>query len=272
MSDPAEKSESQRQGIGSLEIGLKILNTLAESAKPLTLTALASRLGLSSSRLHKYMVSLLRMGYIAQDSTYGYTLGRSSLTLGVAALSRIDPIQSAFSAVENLNRESDKTVSITVWNGQAPLVIKWLDSSVPVAVNVRLGMELSPFYSVSGRIFLANLPEPRRLAILDTFYQNPPALPRHAGQPLDKPAFIEHLAEVKAQNLCYFYGDFLPDINVVGSAIFDINQRVSSVVTLMGLSGNTDVHPKSHYTRLLKACTRRVTEDICGGGSGRESR
>ncbi|MBY4676710.1 IclR family transcriptional regulator [Marinobacterium arenosum] len=264
---PAETdkiTDGQRQGIGSLEIGLRILDTLAESPKALTLKNLSEQLELSSSRLHKYMVSLMRMGYIAQDNGYGYTLGKSSLTLGVAALSRIDPIQSAFDAADQLNRDSDKTLSVTVWNGHAPLVIKWLDASLPVAVNVRLGMELSPFYSVSGRIFLAHLPEARLNQILDAFYSNPPALPRHQGQTLDRNAFEAHLRQVREENLCCFYGDFLPDINVVGSAILDINGNISSVISLMGLSGDIDVRPGSRYSEMVKSCARRVTEAICG--------
>lgn len=267
---PAETektTEAQRQGIGSLEIGLRILDTLAESSRPLTLKILSDRLALSPSRLHKYMVSLLRMGYIAQENGTGYILGKSSLTLGVAALSRIDPIQSAFSAVEQLNRESDKTVSVTVWNGHAPLVIKWLDASQPVAVNVRLGMELSPFYSVSGRIFLAHLPEAPRSKILDAFYLNPPALPRYEGRTLGRSAFVDHLEQVRRDNLCCFYGDFLPDINVTGSAIHDINGNISSVISLMGINGDTDVRPGSQYSEMVKACAGRVTEEICGCSS-----
>ena len=265
MPDQTDKTmEAQRQGIGSLEIGLRILDTLAESPRPMTLKQLSDVLELSPSRLHKYMVSLIRTGYIGQENGSGYILGKSSLTLGVAALSRIDPIQSAFAAVEELNRSSDKTVSITVWNGHAPLVIKWLDASQPVAVNVRLGMELSPFYSVSGRIFLAHLPSTRRNQIVDAFYGNPPALPRYNGQTLEKPAFLSHLEQVKQDNLCCFYGDFLPDINVVGSAIHDINGNISSVISLMGINGDTDVRPGSRYSEMVQECARNVTEEICG--------
>lgn len=264
MSDQTEKTpDNQRQGIGSLEIGLRILNTLAESPRPLTLKNLSDRLELSPSRLHKYMVSLMRMDYINQDN-HSYVLGTSSLMLGVAALKRIDPIQQAFKAVEQLNADSDRTVSVTVWNGQAPLVIKWLDASQPVALNVRLGMELSPFFSVSGRIFLANLPVVRREQILDHFYRHPPALPRHRGKTLDRQGFSAHLEQIRQDNQCSFYGDFLPDINVVASAIYDINGNISSVISLMGMNGDTGVSPGSRYNEMVLACTRQVTGAICG--------
>lgn len=253
-----------RQGIGSLEIGLRILNTIAESPRPLTLKNLSDQLELSPSRLHKYIVSLLRMGYIMHDNGSSYTLGRSCLTLGVAAIRRIDPIRLAFTAVEELNETTDKTVSVTVWNGQAPLVIKWLDASQPVAVNIRLGLELSPFFSVSGRIFLANLPKERREAMLDAFFQQPLALPRHGGKLLQRDAFREHLDQVRQDNLCCFYGDYLPDLNVAASAIFDINGNISSVISLMGMAGDTDIRPGSALQQHLTGCAEQVTEAICG--------
>jgi DNA-binding IclR family transcriptional regulator len=262
--DTEKASETPRQGIGSLEIGLRILDTIAESPRPLTLKNLSDRLVLSPSRLHKYLVSLLRMGHIVHDSGNSYTLGKSCLTLGVAAIRRIDPIRLAFSAVEALNERSDKTVSVTVWNGQAPLVIKWLDSSYPVAVNIRLGLELSPFYSVSGRIFLANLPHERREAMLEQFFRQPPALPRHGGKGLQQDAFREHLDQVREDNLCCFYGDYLPDLNVAGSAIYDINGNISSVVSLMGMAGDTDITPGSVLQQQLMSCVTGVTEEICG--------
>lgn len=257
-------TESQRQGISSLEIGLNILNTLTRHAKPLPLKELSSILGLSSSRLHKYMVSLLRMGYISQEEGQGYVLSKSCLMLGVAALSRIDPIQSAFSAAHQLNAELDKTLSVTIWNGKAPLVIQWLDASQPIAVNIRLGMELSPFYSVSGRIFLANLPEKRLKAMLDEFYLNPPALPRYRGQHLERDAFEQHLMQIRHDNLCCFYSDFLPDINVVGSPVIDYNGHISSVISLIGLHGDTDVQPGSFYSEKIRRSAQSVTEAICG--------
>ena len=253
-----------RQGIGSLEIGLRILDTIAESPRPVTLKNLSDRLSLSPSRLHKYLVSLLRMGHIAHDTGNGYTLGRSCLTLGVAAIRRIDPIRLVFSAAQEQNKASNRTVSVTTWHGHAPLVIKWLDSTSPVAVNIRLGLELSPFFSVSGRIFLASLPHERREEILEQFFQHPPALPRHGGRALEREQFRQHLLQVRNDNLCCFYGDYLPDLNVAGSAIYDINGHISSAVSLIGMACDTDITSGSPLRQQLITCVQKVTDEICG--------
>ncbi|MBS97133.1 MAG: IclR family transcriptional regulator [Oceanospirillaceae bacterium] len=264
MPDAEKSINGARQGIGSLELGLKILDRIAESSHPVSLKQLSDTLEMSPSRIYKYLVSFMRTGYIVQNVQNSYSLGQASLTLGVSALKRIDPIQQTFAALDRLNEEQDVTSSVTIWNGHAPLVIKWLDASIPVAVNVRLGIELSPFFSVSGRLFLANLPDRRRQEIIESFYKDPPALPRHRGEPMQKAAFYEHLGQIKAQNYCCFYGDYLPDINVMGSAVYDINGNISSVISLMGIAGDIDVEPGSPYHRALMECTRRTTDTICG--------
>lgn len=256
--------EQSRQGIGSLEIGLRILTAISESPNPPTLKMLSDILQMSPSRLHKYLVSLLRLDFINQIHGSRYTLGTQSLTLGISAIRRIDPIQSAIEAAEQLHQQTDKTTSVTIWNGQYPLVICWLDSSHPVSVNVRLGSQLSPFFSASGRVFLAHLPQGRQDALIQTFFANPIALPRHQGKTLDQTGFCEHLSQIRALNSCSFYGDFLPDINVVSSAVFDLNGKIPAVISLMGMAGDTQVEPGSSYQQLTLGSAESVTRRLCG--------
>ncbi|WP_111498047.1 IclR family transcriptional regulator [Marinobacter bohaiensis] len=254
----------KRQGIGSLEIGLHILNYIAAAPRPPTLKELSGALDLSPSRAHKYLVSLLREDYINQINQAQYTLGNASLTLGIAALRRINPIQLSYAALDRLNEETDKTVSITVWNGSGPLVIKWLDSSQPISVNVRLGAELSPLNSAAGRIYLAHLPLERRRAIIDAFYKQTRNLPRHHGKPLSREELSPHLERIRQDGYCAFFGDYLPEINVLSMPVFDLNGGIVTVMTLLGLEQDTDVSEGSALFRQLRECADRVTRQVCG--------
>ena len=258
------EEQPKRQGIGSLEIGLHILNYIATANRPPTLKELSSALELSPSRAHKYLVSLLREGYINQINQTQYTLGNSSLTLGIAALRRINPIQLSYEAVDKLNAVTDKTVSVTVWNGNGPLVIKWLDSSQPISVNVRLGAELSPLNSASGRIYLAHLPEKRRQELIDQYYKQSPTLPRFRGKPLTREELTPHLEAVRRQGYCAFFSDYLPEINVLSRPVFDLNGSIVTVITLLGMAKDTDVEEGSELFEQVRLCSERVTQQICG--------
>nr|WP_067291076.1 helix-turn-helix domain-containing protein [Marinobacterium profundum] len=261
---PTSVTETSRQGIGSLEIGLRVLNEIAQSPKALSLKELSLRLDLSSSRLHKYLISLSRMQYIVQVQNARYTLASASLNLGMAALKRIDPMPITFDAAARLHLATDRTVSVAIWNGTMPLIVNWLDSSQVLAVNVRLGTELSPFFSAAGRLFLAYLPEERQRQIIDDFYQAPSALPRFRGKQLNKDEFSALIRSTRENRLACFYGDFLPDINVISSPVFNIGGQIQAVISLMGMASDTDVRPGQRYERLLSATTRGTTKLICG--------
>ncbi|WP_304639694.1 IclR family transcriptional regulator [Pseudomonas sp.] len=254
----------KRQGIGSLEIGLSILNYISSAPKPPSLKELSGALGLSPSRAHKYLVSLLREGFINQVNQTQYTLGNSSLTLGISALRRINPIQLSYDAVDRLNQQIDKTLSVTVWNGNGPLVIKWLDSSQPISVNVRLGAELSPLNSASGRIFLAHLPESRRKQLVDHYYKSSRTLPKHRGRPVTREELQPHLDSIKRDNYCAFFSDYLPEINVLSMPVFDINARIVTVITLLGLDLDTDISEGSYLFEKVRECSELITRQVCG--------
>jgi DNA-binding IclR family transcriptional regulator len=259
----AEESP-KRQGIGSLEIGLRVLDYISTAAKPPTLKELSGALNLSPSRAHKYLVSLLREGYINHVNQTQYTLGNSSLTLGISALRRINPIQLSYEAVDLLNEETDKTVSVTVWNGNGPLVIKWLDSSQPIAVNVRLGAELSALNSASGRIYLANMPLDRRRELISNYYRQSRTLPKHNKKDIPREKLGSHLEMVRENGYCAFFSDYLPEINVLSMPIFDLNGNIVTVITLLGLERDTDIREGSELFNQVRLCVNKVTRQICG--------
>ncbi|WP_288944738.1 IclR family transcriptional regulator [uncultured Marinobacter sp.] len=259
-----EDASPKRQGIGSLEIGLHILEYISTAARPPTLKELSGALDLSPSRAHKYLVSLLRKGYINQINHNQYTLGNSSLTLGISALRRINPIQLSYEAVDQLNEDTDKTVSVTVWNGTGPLVIKWLDSSQPISVNVRLGAELSALNSAAGRIYLANLPEARRRELIDQHYRSTRTLPKYRGKGIPREKLGAHLELIRNQGYCAFFSDYLPEINVLSMPVHDLNRNIVTVITLLGLERDTDISEDSALFQQVRQCVVKITRQICG--------
>jgi DNA-binding IclR family transcriptional regulator len=264
MSKNTSILKETKQGISSLELGLDILEIISEYGKPITLTALSELAEITPSRLHKYLVSLVKLGYISQEIDSKYTLSSSSLKIGIAALRLIDPLQVAFSYAERLHSEYDHTITISIWNGNYPLVIKWLDSSKSLAVNIRLGSQLSPFSSASGRLFLAFLPEERRNNILDTFFDEPPALPRHMGKPMKKQEFIDLLNIIKEEKICRFEQDYLPDINVISAPVFDADNNLSSIINLLGQSSDTAVDKGSVFEKAILWASREATMKLRG--------
>lgn len=90
------------QGVNSVDIAVTILNYLASHHGCARAGEIASGCGLSKSRLHKYLVSLLRTGILVQDGNGHYCLGEALIKLAHAVpgnqdiITRVNPVLRAF--------------------------------------------------------------------------------------------------------------------------------------------------------------------------------
>src|SRR5579859_529840 len=118
--DQSEGSEEKlRSGIQSIEVGFRLLDVLTHEPRAMMLRDLAQRAGMSPAKAHRYLVSFLRLGVVAQDPLSGrYELGGFALQLGLARLARVDAVKLARIALAELRDRLDLTVGIAVWGNQ----------------------------------------------------------------------------------------------------------------------------------------------------------
>lgn len=63
--------EKQRLGIQSIEVGFRLLDVLTNEPRAMMLRDLAQRAGMTPAKAHRYLVSFLRLGVVAQDPLSG---------------------------------------------------------------------------------------------------------------------------------------------------------------------------------------------------------
>lgn len=120
------------------------------------LSQLAQAAHLSPSKAHRYLVSYIRIGLVEQNPlTHLYDLGGRSLALGLAAMRRLDVLTCAEPIMTEVRSELDECVSLAVWASQGPTIVRFLENSRPVNVNVRVGSRMPLLTSALGRVFLA---------------------------------------------------------------------------------------------------------------------
>jgi hypothetical protein len=74
----------------SLERGLAILRNFTADRPALGIADIADDLGMSRSTTHRYVITLLALGYLEQDSSRKYRLGLGVTDLGMSALNSTD--------------------------------------------------------------------------------------------------------------------------------------------------------------------------------------
>jgi IclR family pca regulon transcriptional regulator len=157
---PDERSDDASSTIQSVERAAQLLGFFTVGRPRLTLTEITARLGVSKATAHRYAMVLRRVNLLRYDRASGeYTLGPQVLTLAAAARAGLPIITLAGPVMEQLVREVNETVVLSVWDGEAPVVVRVDDSTERlVRISVRAGSRLSVRDSAQGRIFSAFLP------------------------------------------------------------------------------------------------------------------
>ena len=99
--------EKTQGGVQSLEVGLTVLDALISHQAPMMLKELAEKLSMHPAKVHRYVVSLVRMNYAKQLDDGRYALGDQAWRLGLSCIQRTDAIQAAQPMINALHRQID---------------------------------------------------------------------------------------------------------------------------------------------------------------------
>jgi DNA-binding IclR family transcriptional regulator len=124
----------------------------------LTLSELTSRVGLTKATAHRYATALRRAGLL-RASNGVYSLGPRVVELAAAALAGLGVIRVAEPYMLRLVAETGQTTVLSVWDGEAPVVVRVAENPERlVRVVVAAGSRL-PRDSAQGKVFRAFLSE-----------------------------------------------------------------------------------------------------------------
>jgi DNA-binding IclR family transcriptional regulator len=158
---PASKDRDGdgKNGVQSLEIGMTILRAISSGHRSMMLKDIAAAADMPASKVHRYIVSLVRSGLVEQDPmTSRYDLGPFSLSLGLVAVDRLDRVKLGLSAIADLRDEINQTTALAIWSDNGPVIIRSMRPYRPITVNVVTGTALHLLTSASGRVYAAWLP------------------------------------------------------------------------------------------------------------------
>ena len=153
-----ENLAGRKAGIHSVEVAAEILLQLAAFRHPTSLKSLSARCKLSPSKVHRYLISMTKLGLTFHGEKSGtYSLGKNAVLIGLAAMQHIDQVDDVMEGLPQLVKEIDCHVSLTVWSKFGPTLIKIERAKDSLAVPLMLGQVLPVLHSASGRVFAAFL-------------------------------------------------------------------------------------------------------------------
>jgi IclR family transcriptional regulator, pca regulon regulatory protein len=147
----------------SLERGLAILRWFTPKRPLMGIADIADELGMSRSTTHRYVSTLLALGYLEQGPSRKYRLGLRVSDLGMSALNATGLREHARDALEELRERTSYTASMAVLDGQEVVCVDRVRSfrsgQNELDMTVHTGSRVPAHATATGKLLLASLPE-----------------------------------------------------------------------------------------------------------------
>jgi IclR family pca regulon transcriptional regulator len=154
----------------SLERGLAILGCFSSTRPVLGIADIADALGMSRSTTHRYVITLVALGYLEQGASRKYRLGLRVTDLGMSALNSTGLREHAHTYLEELRQRTSYTTNLGVLDGTDVLYVDRVRSfrrgQSAIDLDLHPGSRLPAYSTAMGKLLLANLPEPQQRELI----------------------------------------------------------------------------------------------------------
>lgn len=157
----------QRYYIHSLGRGLKMLELLAQSKEPMTLSKISASMGLTLPTAYRFLFTLEALDFVERDpERKSYRVAPKVLGLGYGLFQSSDLWQAAHPYLVRARREYNETFNLAILDGPDILYIDRVKTQKILTINLEIGSKLPAYCTSMGRVLLAYLPVNHAMDIL----------------------------------------------------------------------------------------------------------
>src|SRR5258707_12538872 len=146
----------------SLERGLAILGCFTPTRPVLGIAYIADELGMSRSTTHRYVITLVALGFLEQGASRKYRLGLRVTDLGMSALNSTGLRDHARPYLEELRQRTSYTTSLGVLDGTEVLYVDRARSfrrgQNQTDLGLQAGSRVPAYATAMGKMLPAHLP------------------------------------------------------------------------------------------------------------------
>jgi len=239
MRAPLQKAAAAEivEGSQTLVKGLMLLELVADRQKDqgVGLAQLSRELGWSKSTTHRFLSTLVSLGYAQQNPQNGfYRLGLKALQIG-AAYSRDFNLQgAAASTLSELVEKTELGSSLVILDPTTREVVfvDRVDSTHPLRMHVDIGMRFPWNCTAAGKAIVAYLPEAEAKPLLTgKLLRRTPASIQSAQ------ALRSHFENVKTTGFATDDGENSDGVRCVAAPIFDSSGHPAAAISISGYIG-----------------------------------
>ncbi|HZL47763.1 MAG TPA: IclR family transcriptional regulator [Solirubrobacteraceae bacterium] len=216
----------------SLERGLAILGVFSPEHPVLGIADIADELGMSRSTTHRYVITLVALGYLEQGASRKYRLGLRVTDLGMSALNATGLRERARADLEELRVRSSYTVNLAVLDGTEILYVErarsWRRGQSKIDLGLHPGSRLPAYCTAMGKVLLANLPEQEqaeRIAEMTLRRKGPNTI-------TSKKALREELEQIREESFAINDEELAPGLYSIAAPVRNEAREVMAAVNM----------------------------------------
>ena len=243
--------------VPGLERGLRVLESLAEAGRPLGLTEIGGRLGLTRSSVFRLAYTLRHMGFIEEvEGSKGFRLGPRVLNLGFAYLTAQDIIETARPELELLRDRTGVTTHLAIRDGADVLYLSCIQTRTGFLSNMNVGSRMPAHATPMGWLLMADL-SPREVGQL---FRQVPLAPLTAQTPTDLAALAARIGDAASLGHVVSRGAMEPGGSSVAAPVFGRDGKVAAAIDISGPDSAFDLAElESRYVPEVRAAAGRIS-------------
>ncbi len=232
--DPAWSLPSLREPrySQSLERGLAILSCFTPARPVLGIADIADHLGMSRSTTHRYVITLVALGYLEQGASRKYRLGLRVTDLGMSALNSTGLREHSHAYLQELRQRTSYSASLAVLDGLELLYVDRAPSfrraQGATEIELHLGSRLPAYCTSMGKLLLANLPDARQRELFSEMKLNK----RGPNTITSKKALRDELDEVRTAGFAVDDEELAPDMYSISAPIRNEDRDVVAAIDM----------------------------------------
>lgn len=244
--------------IQSVAMALQVLETLANAKGDMGVTALASALDTTKSRIHRHLRNLMSMGYISQsEQTERYRIGARLIALGQAALGSADFTSVAQPHMRTLRDSTGQAVSLGQIEATGIRILNTLHGNMQIEVGVKPGSLLGFCNSAQGKVALASMDTAKRLSLI------PGSIPAATEFTItDRIELLAHINLVARQGWATAPNETMLGLNALACPIFDADHQPVATVAIVSLTQYIETPPSPSQIEAVRMAAARISADL----------
>ena len=236
--------------IQSLERGLKILDILGQTGKPMLLGEIAAHFPIDRSSVFRLVSTLVKCGYVVQDpSTKKYAIGFRVLALSgaVSSQARLDDL--ARPVMARIVAQTGQNTHLAILDGADVVFVAVDQPRSSVTLNITVGTREPAWVTALGKALMAFMPAAERRDLLSgiVFQKYTPKSVTTAAE------LEENLDSVRQDRLAVDDEEYRTGIVCFSAPVFDHLGQAGYAIGISGLRDAIEPHREKYMAIVREA-------------------